>query len=72
MTTPNLDERDTIRSIRQAVAAGRVPAQFRAADVNHALGIEWAGVFLPKHREGNPGGDTELFVQIDRGLYRLR
>ena len=40
--------------------------------MNRALGIHWAGVFLPKHREGNPGGQTELFVQIERGLYRLK
>lgn len=70
--TPNLGERETMRSIRQAVAAGRIPVPFRAAHVNHALGIDWAGVFLPKHREGNPGVSTELFVQIERRLYRLR
>ena len=66
------DERETIREIRRAVRDGRVPPQFRAADVNTALRIHWAGNFLPKHRVGNPGGETELFVQISRGLYRLR
>lgn len=55
-----LDGRDTIHWIRHAVATGVVPSHFRAADVNHALGIHWAGVFL------------QLFVQIDRGLYRLK
>jgi len=41
-------------------------------DVNKALSIHWAGTFLPKHRVGNPGGNTPLFIQIGRGLYRLR
>jgi hypothetical protein len=26
---------------------------------------------LPKQRVGNPDGGTELFRQVDRGLYRL-
>lgn len=67
-----LPERDTIGRIREAVASGRVGKTFRATDVNAALKIEFAGVFLPKHRVGNPGGFTELFVQISRGLYRLK
>ena len=28
-------------------------------------------VFLPKHRVGNPGGDTELFDRVGPGLYRI-
>jgi len=31
-----LPERDTIRRIREAVAAGNIPKHFRAADVNAA------------------------------------
>jgi hypothetical protein len=65
-------ERDTIRRIREAVRKGRLPRQFTPKQVNAALGIHWAGVFLPKHRVGNPAGNTELFIQIDRGLYRLK
>ena len=61
-------ERDTIRRIREAVADGRLGRTFRAADVNIALNITFAGVFLPKHRVGNPGRFTELFVRIDPGL----
>jgi hypothetical protein len=53
-------ERDTIRRIREAVASGRLKQYFRAEDVNKALGIEFAGTFLPKHRVGNPGGNTEF------------
>jgi hypothetical protein len=29
------------------------------------------GVFLPKHRVGNPGGYTEYFQQHPDGTYRL-
>jgi hypothetical protein len=65
-------ERDAIRRIREAVAGGKLGKEFRAEDVNRALGIEFAGTFLPKHRVGNPGGNTELFVRISAGLYRLK
>lgn len=65
-------ERDTMRRIREAVEKGALVQPFRPGDVNRALGIDYAGVFLPKHRVGNPGGFTEHFIQIERGLYRLR
>jgi hypothetical protein len=65
-------DRETIRRIRDAVRSGRLGTRFTAADVNRALGIDWAGTFLPKHRVGNPGKVTELFVRVDRGLYRLK
>lgn len=73
---PVLTERETMRRIRKAVRDGRLKEPFRAADINKALGIDFAGVFLPKHRVGNPGmkgkKNTEHFVQIERGLYRLK
>jgi hypothetical protein len=53
-------EGNTIRLIREAVAAGRILAQFRPSDVNAAQGIDWAGTFLPKHCVGNPGKNSEL------------
>ena len=65
-------ERETIRRIREAVASGRLPNAYRAIDVNQRLGIDWAGTFLPKHRVGNPGGYSELFARVGRGLYRLK
>jgi hypothetical protein len=68
---PDVDDRKTIRQIKQAVAAGKIPRVFKPPDVNKALEIGWAGTFLPKHRVGNPGGNTELFVQVERGTYRL-
>jgi len=65
-------ERVTITLIREALNNGKLPTNFRAADVNRALKIDWAGNFLPKHRVGNPGDESELFVQVSRGLYRLK
>ena len=67
-----LYERDTICRIHEAVMGGSLPEPFRPVDVNKALKITFAGTFLPKHRVGNPGGNTELFVQIERGLYQLK
>jgi len=67
-----LHERDTIRRIRQAVVDLRLAEPFRAADVNRVLKIDFAATFLPEHRVGNPGNNTELFVQVNRGLYRLK
>jgi len=60
-----------MRRIGEAVKSGTLTEPFRAADVNRALKIHYAGVFLPKHRIGNPGKNTEHFVLIERGLYRL-
>jgi hypothetical protein len=64
-------ERETIRRIREALKSGRLKRSFKPTDVNSALAIHWAGTFLPKHRVGNPGRNTELFVRIQRGLYGL-
>ncbi len=64
-------ERETIGDIRRALRNGTLPKEFTPANVNGALNIHWAGTFLPKHRVGNPGGYTELFVRLARGLYRL-
>ncbi len=64
--------RETIRRIREAVKDGRLRELFCPVEVNAALGIDYADVFLPKHRDGNPGGNTTLFIQVERGLYRLK
>ena len=70
----NRREGETIRRIRDAVSRGVIEEPFSPRDVNDALGIHWAGTFLPKHRVGNPGLYTELFVQVSRhpALYRLK
>ncbi len=65
-------EKETIRRIRLGSKLGSLHRDFTPQEVNALLGIDWAGTFLPKHRVGNPGGYTELFLRIGRGLYRLR
>ncbi len=64
-------ERKTIGRIRKLVRTHKIPAEFTPAHVNAALGINWCGTFLPKHRVGNPGNDSELFIRIRKGLYKL-
>jgi len=64
-------ERKTIVKIREMVRAHKIPIEFTPAQVNAALGINWAGTFLPKHCVGNPGNNTELFIRIRKGLYKL-
>ncbi len=64
-------ERKTINNIRAVVGMGKLPREFTPAQVNAALKITWAGTFLPKHRIGNPGNNTELFIRIRNGLYKL-
>ncbi len=65
-------ERETIKAIRESVRKSVIPTQFRAADVNKALGITWGGNFLAKHRVDKPGNDTKLFIRVSRGLYTLK
>ena len=65
-------ERETIRKIREAVRTGELQHDFTPEQMNNFLRIDWAGTFLPKHCVGNPGGFTELFVRVDRGVYRLK
>jgi hypothetical protein len=65
-----------MRKIRDAVGVGKLGEQFKPTEVNNVIGITYAGVFLPKHRVGNPGfkGEkfSEHFIQLERGLYRLK
>jgi hypothetical protein len=64
-------ERRTISDIRRAVRTRALRQPFRRNDVSKAIGHPLSPAFLPKHRVGNPDGETELFHQVDRGLYRL-
>jgi hypothetical protein len=63
-----------LEAIRRARRVGVLPERFRSADVRRAC-PSWAdhtyGVFLPKHRRGNPGGYTEYFEQHDDGSFSL-
>lgn len=57
-----------------AVRAKRLAEPFDADAVKRAC-PGWADrtyqVFLAKHAVGNPGNNTELFVRVGPGLYRL-
>lgn len=63
-----------MEDIRRASASGMLRDRFTPADVRRAC-PGWAdhtyGVFLPKHREGNPGGYTPYFRQNADGTYSL-
>ena len=62
-----------IQHIREAVRTGRLRQPFGAQDLV-AIGVlpSTAAAFPPKHAVGNPGGNSELFVRVSRGLYRLK
>jgi hypothetical protein len=63
-----------VDDIRRARRIGVLPERFRPADVRSAC-PGWAdrtyGVFLPKHRRGNPGGYSEYFEQHEDGSFSL-
>jgi hypothetical protein len=60
--------------IYAAVQAKRLREPFDADAVSRAC-PGWAErtyhVFLAKHAVGNPGKNTELFVRVSPGVYRL-
>ncbi len=67
-----MKEGKTIEAIREAVRSSRLGQPFKAADVNKAIGIDWAGNFMPKHCDQRTDKNrTWLFDQINLGLYRL-
>jgi hypothetical protein len=63
-----------VNDVRLAVSKGRLPERFRPDDVRKAC-PGWAhntyGVFLPKHRVGNPLGYTAYFLRHSDGSYSL-
>ena len=63
-----------IQEIRAAVRAGRLKAPFSPKDIKRA-GVRCAdktpASFLAKHCVGNPGGNTELFIKVAPGRYKL-
>ena len=63
---------ETIASIVGAVRRGHLSEPFSPDDVNRAVGISFAGVFLPKHRVDNPGHNTPLFVRVSEHPARYR
>ena len=67
-----------IKTIREAIQQKLLAEPFTPAEGNQAVGITYAGNFLPKHRVGNPGHkgrpNSELFIQVSHApvTYRLR
>lgn len=63
-----------VDDMRHAIRSGRLGARFRPNDVREAC-PGWAdhtyGVFLPKHRRGNPGGYTAYFERHADGSYSM-
>lgn len=66
--------RELGQQIYDAVRSGKLAEPFTAEMVRRAC-PGWSdhtyGVFLPKHRVGNPGGNTPLFIRVSAGSYRL-
>jgi hypothetical protein len=63
-----------IQAIRTAVQEGQLEEPFRANNVREAIpgfAEKTYNVFLSKHRKGNPGGNTELFIRLKQGTYKL-
>ncbi len=60
--------------IHAACRDGRLPLVFGPKEFAQAV-PGWAKntytAFLPKHRLGNPGGNTELFERVAPGRYKL-
>ena len=61
-----------IRLICESVDRGDLVEPFGAKELR-AIGVRdsTAGGFTPKHAVGNPQGETELFVRVSPGRYRL-
>jgi hypothetical protein len=57
-------ERTSRHLIGEAIKSDALAQPFHSVDVNLAFGIDYAGVFLHKHRVGNSEGFSERFVQI--------
>jgi hypothetical protein len=62
------------QSIVDAVGKERLREPFTSKDFRSVC-LGWAEgtyeAFLFKHRKGNPGGNSELFVRVGKGRFRL-
>ena len=60
-------------SIKKCVSNGHLKVPFRVSDVNKCCNgiLKKSPSFLSKHRVENPGGNTEYFVRVGIGLYKL-
>ena len=62
------------RGIVDAIGQGKLKEPFTSKDFRRAirgLGEGTYSAFLHKHRRGNPGGNSQLFQQVGKGLFRL-
>lgn len=60
--------------IKNAVKKGKLKQPFSAREAMTVC-PKWKkswSTFLPKHRAGNPGGNTEYFILIYKGKYRIK
>lgn len=65
--------RGNVRRIKEAVEDGRLTEPLIPKEVNKVIGIDYAGVFLAKHRVGGPRPPSEQhFEQVTRGRYKLK
>ena len=61
-------------AIVRAVKSGRLKEPFGSREFRSACPGFADGtykVFLNKHRKGNPGGESELFVRVSPGKFRV-
>ena len=71
---PDISVTDIVVCMRQAVEQGTLPERFRAEDVRRICpGWDYRTYnnFLPKYRQGNPGGHAEYFKRHRDGSYSL-
>jgi len=62
-------------SIVDAVRKGRLKEPFTKDDFRRAcpgFGEGTYNAFLDKHRVGNPGGNSELFIKVTPGKFKLK
>jgi hypothetical protein len=62
------------RSIIEVVRANKLREPFTVTDFRRAcpgLGEGTYQAFLNKHRVGNPGGNSELFIRVSPGKFKL-
>ena len=62
-------------AIYAAVLSGKLAQPFDADTAKYAV-PGWAEktyhVFFNKHRVGNPGGETELFIRVAPGRFKIK
>ena len=64
----------TFKIIEKAINDGRLKTPFSSVDLRNAcpeLNKNTCNGFLSKHRQGNPGKYTELFIRLNGRKYEL-